>query len=300
MNQQTISHCGFIAIIGRPNVGKSTLLNALLAQKISITSDKPQTTRHVIRGIKTIDHNQMVFIDTPGIHQQQHHQLNKVMNKAALNALNDDVDVILFLIEAMRFTKEDEWVAEQLKNMQAPIILVVNKVDKIADKEKLLPFLQEVAEKVKYQAVFPISALKNKNVTSLEDEIIKLLPESPHFFLEDQRTDRDERFLCSELIREKLIRQLSQEVPYELTVVIESFKDKEKFIEIHAIIYVEKEGQKGILIGKAGERLKAVGTRARLDIEKLVNKKVNLKLWVKVKSGWSDDVKALQRFGYEP
>jgi len=288
---------GYVALVGRPNVGKSTLLNHLLGQKISITSRKPQTTRHQILGIKTTDDAQIIYVDTPGIHRHGQRAMNRYMNRAATSALVG-VQVALFLVEALQWTEEDALVLERLRQSGVPVILVVNKVDKLRDKAQLLPYLQELAGKYDFEHIVPVSALKGKGLDELETLLREYLEESPPHFPADQITDRSIRFLAAEIIREKLMRQLGQEVPYDLTVEIERFKEKDKIIHIHALIWVERANQKAIVIGKQGERLKAVGEQARKDIEALVDKKVFLELWVKVKEGWSDDERALQSLGY--
>lgn len=292
------SRCGFVAIIGRPNVGKSTLLNHILGQKISITSRKPQTTRHRILGIKTLDSIQAIYVDTPGLHLDAKRALNRYMNRTALNALHD-VDVVLFMIDSLKWEEDDEWVLKKLSSLSCPIILVINKVDQITDKEKLLPHIQDLTGKGKFRDVIPISAKKGDNVEKLEKVIGSLLPENPHFFPDDQVTDASERFMTSEIIREKLLRSLGQEVPYALTVEIEKFQQQEKILHISAIIWVEKTGQKIIVIGKDGAVLKKVGMRARKELEFLFDQKIFLQLWVKVKESWSDNERALRSLGYQ-
>ncbi len=292
------SHCGYTAIIGRPNVGKSTLLNLLVRQKISITSDKPQTTRSQILGIRTDADYQAIFIDTPGIHQAEKRAMNRYMNRLATSVILD-ADVIVFMVDATRWYEDDDLILEKLRNTKAPVILVINKIDKLKDKASLLPLIQKLSEKFQFRHVIPISAAKNENIDQLEKEILHLLPEGPHLFPDEQVTDKTERFQIAELIREKLIRVTGQEVPYSTTVQIESIKEDDKLVNISAIIWVEREGQKPIVIGKDGERLKKVGTQARKDIEKLLNKKVFLRLWVKVKDSWTDDDRALKSLGYE-
>ncbi len=296
MNTKT--HCGFITIVGRPNVGKSTLLNKILGQKISITARKPQTTRHQILGIKTENNTQAVYVDTPGIHKHRGKALNRSMMRAVKNSLAD-VDVIIFMTDTLAWNEDDQQILAMIQKIQTPIILAVNKVDRIKDKKALLPFLQALDEKYQFTAMVPVSAKDGTNVDQLEQDVAKLLPENPFHFAEDQITDRSERFLVTEIIREKLTRLLGQELPHELTVAIESFKEKDKIINIAAVIYVERPGQKIIIIGKKGDKLKEVGTKARLDIEKLLGKKVYLQLWVKIKRGWSDDETMLQNLGYE-
>ncbi len=289
--------CGLVALIGRPNVGKSTLLNHLLGQKLSITSRKPQTTRHQILGIKTTDRAQFVFVDTPGLHKPRKRALNRYLNRAASSVL-PSVHAILFVVEALRWTEEDELVLEHVRRAGVPTILVVNKVDRIEDKAALLPYLAEVAQKHDFAAVVPVSALRHDNLDDLEAELLKLLPESEPMFPEDQITDRSVRFLAAEIIREKLMRSLGQELPYDLTVEVERFEEEGNLVRIGALIWVDRPNQKAIVIGKGGERLKQIGQQARKDIEAMLERKVFLELWVKVKSGWSDDERALQSLGY--
>ncbi|MEN8108462.1 MAG: GTPase Era [Pseudomonadota bacterium] len=289
--------CGYIALVGRPNVGKSTLLNRALGQKISITSKRPQTTRHRILGIKTTDTAQFVYVDTPGLHQYNGRAMNRHMNRAATRALQD-VDVVVFLVEGLRWTADDDLVLKELASVQCPVVLAVNKVDLIADKESLLPGLQTLAAKREFEQIIPLSAFKGENVTELEACIESLLPESAAFFPEDQITDRSERFLVAERVREKLFRKLGKELPYGLSVEIEQFKREKHIIHIHALIWVERQSQKSIIIGKQGRMLKEVGQEARREIEPLLDSKVNLKLWVKVKEGWADDERALRSLGY--
>lgn len=285
--------CGYVAVIGRPNVGKSTLLNHLLEQKICITSRKPQTTRHQQLGIKTEGLNQIVFVDTPGIHHGGKKFLNRYMNQEARSALHD-VDVVVFVIEAMKWTHEDALVASLLAHVESPVILVVNKVDRQKNKQALLPFISSLENKTRYNELVPVSALNNDNLKTLESIICHYLPFSEHIFSEDEITDRSERFMCAEIIREKIIRQLGEELPYELTVEIEKFDQNEKLVTIDALILVDRDSQKQIVIGEQGKRLKSIGTQAREDIEQLLQQKVMLKTWVKVKSGWADSERALK------
>jgi GTP-binding protein Era len=294
----TPSRCGYIAIIGRPNVGKSTLLNSILGKKISITTDKPQTTRTQILGIKTLGADQFVYIDTPGLHEAGKLAMNRYMNRMATSVIGD-ADVLVFMIDAGRFTQEDEQALQKLKHTTAPVILVINKIDKLKDKAMVLPFIQKVQDKFAFADIVPLSARKTDNVDALENIIATFLPENPHFFPDDQQTDKPINFQIGELIREKVIQATEQELPYSTIVEIENFEDKTKFIEISAIIWVERDGQKPIVIGKDGERLKTIGTRARKDIEKLLDRKVFLRLWVKVKESWTDSERALKNFGYE-
>lgn len=290
--------CGYIAIIGRPNVGKSTLLNAILGKKISITSDKPQTTRSQILGIKTVNSSQAIYIDTPGLHQAEKNAMNRYMNKMAHSILND-ADVIVFMIDATRWQEEDEFVLEKLKKSNAPIILAINKIDKLDNRNAVLPLIEKLNEQFAFAHIIPMSALKEKNILELEKEIEKLLPEGPHLFEEDEITDKNLAFQVTELIREKIMRGTSQEVPYSATAEIESWVSEEKLIRINVIIWVEREGQKAIIIGKDGEKLKKIGTQARKEIEKLLGKKVFLRLWVKVKDNWTNDERVLKNFGFE-
>lgn len=290
--------CGYVAIVGRPNVGKSTLLNHLLGQKLSITSQKPQTTRHRILGIKTEHQAQIIYVDTPGIHLGGKKAMNKYLNRAASTAIAD-VDVILFVVEGTKWTDEDEAVCRQVKNAGIPVILVINKVDKLDDKQILLPHLQQLSEKMSFTAILPVSARKGDGLAALEQEVISHLGEAEAFFPEDQITDRSERFIAAELIREKLFRILGQELPYALSVEIEKFEEADGVRRIAAVIWVEREGQKAIIIGKGGLQLKRVGEQARIDMEKFFESKVFLKLWVKVKQGWSDDERALRSLGYD-
>ncbi len=292
-----LHYCGYVAIIGRPNVGKSTLLNHLLGQKISITSDKPQTTRHRLLGIKTTEHYQIIYVDTPGLHQDHHNAMNRYLNRAAASSL-EGVDVIVWLVEALRWTAEDEYVLSTLASSTVPVILAVNKVDKIKDKPTLLPYLQEISTKRSVAEVFPISALTKKNLSELEHRLSQCLPLAVPLFSADQITDRSERFLVAELIREQLIRRLGAELPYRLTVQTEFFETSTDLIQISAIIWVERPGQKAIVIGKQGRMLKIIGQEARKGIESLLEQHVFLQLWVKVKAGWSDDERALRQLGY--
>ena len=290
--------CGYIAIIGRPNMGKSTLLNHLLGLKLSITSRKPQTTRHQIMGVKTVDNGQFIFVDTPGIHSGGNRAINRYMNRAASSVIHD-VDVVLFLVQAMKWTDEDELVLKKLEQVDMPVVLLVNKVDKIADKDQLLPFISDISSKYDFANVIPISATQGDNVQQLEDYVLSQLPEGPPVFQADEFTDRSTRFLVAEIIREKLVRELGNELPYQTTVEIEQYKDEENITRIHALILVETKGQKVIVIGDKGARLKSIGTKARKDIEKLIDRKVFLQLWVKVKSGWSDSEASLRSLGYD-
>ncbi|GAA6153713.1 GTPase Era [Pseudoteredinibacter isoporae] len=290
--------CGYIAIVGRPNVGKSTLLNHVLQQKISITSRKPQTTRHNVLGIKTEGPSQFIYVDTPGLHLQHSRAINRYMNRAATTALRD-VDLVVFLVDRLAWTDEDDMVVKRLQNLSCPIILAVNKVDILDDKEQLLPHLQALMEKLPIDEVVPISALRGHNLEALETEVEKRLPEGMHFFPEDQITDRSSRFMAAEIVREKITRQLGDELPYQMTVEVEDFSAEGHVLHISALILVERDGQKRILIGDKGSKIKNIGSQAREDMERLFDCKVMLKLWVKVKSGWSDDERALRSLGYD-
>ena len=299
MSDTTDHKCGLVALVGRPNVGKSTLLNFLLEQKLSITSRKPQTTRQQVLGVKTVDADQMIFVDTPGLHRDEPKAINKAMNRSATSAMAD-VDLVLFLIDRGKWTEEDAWVLEKLRTVKAPVALIVNKMDLMDDPKALLPEMQSLHALHDFAGVFPISALRQKNLDVLETFVRRNLPEGHHLFPQGQITNRTERFLAAELIREKIIRQLGDELPHTTAVEIEGFQPDERGTQhISAIIFVERDGQKRIVIGTGGSRLRSIGTEARRDMEKAFDSKVMLKLWVKVKSGWSDDVRALQSLGLE-
>ena len=289
--------CGYIALVGRPNTGKSTLLNRLIGQKISITSRRPQTTRHRIIGIKTLANAQLVYVDTPGLHGYSGRAMNRHMNRTASMAIRD-VDVVVFLVEGLRWTPDDDLVLAELERLDCPVILAVNKVDLIADKETLLPGLQVLSRKRLFTDVIPLSARKGDNVAELETCVEALLPVGEPFFPEDRVTDRSERFLVAERIREKLFRKLTKELPYGLSVEVEHFRRERHSIHIHALIWVERATQKAIVIGEQGAVLREVGRQTRMEIEKMLDSRVNLKLWVKVKEGWADDERALKSLGY--
>lgn len=300
MHNSTENHtsCGYVALLGRPNVGKSTLLNKIIAHKISITARKAQTTRHKILGIKTAGSTQIIYVDTPGIHSDGKRAINRYMNQAALSVIHD-VDVIVFMIDAKGWTDADRDVLTKISEAGRPVILVVNKVDKVPAKEELLPRLAELATKMQFAAIVPLSAKTGSNVAALEDAIAKLLPAGVFLFPAEQITDRDQKFRVSEIIREKLIRSLGQELPYATAVSIEQFATDEKgLLRVSAVIFVERESQKAIVVGKGGEMLKKIGTEARKELEYLLETKVFLQLWVKVKSRWSDDEKSLKSLGY--
>ncbi|QKT02398.1 GTPase Era [Ectothiorhodospiraceae bacterium 2226] len=289
---------GLVAIVGRPNVGKSTLLNRILGQKLSITSDRPQTTRHRLLGIHTTATHQAVYVDTPGLHRKAKRAVNRYMNRAAVGAL-EGVDAVLFVVEAPRWEDEDDLVLERLATVPQPLIVVVNKVDRVKDKAQLLPYLQELAERVpQARHIIPLSAQSGRNVEVLLEEVEALLPVQPPIYPEDQLTDRSERFFASEIIREKLMRQLGQELPYAVTVDVEAFREEKGTLFIRAVVVVERDSQKAIVIGKGGERLKKVGRQAREDMERLFGQKIYLELWVKVREHWADDERALRQLGY--
>lgn len=292
-----VQRCGYVAIIGRPNVGKSTLLNHILGMKLSITSRKPQTTRHQILGVKTSDNIQTIYVDTPGIHQRRGTAINKYMNRAATSVLND-VDVILLVVQAAQWTDEDQAIIDKLKSVSCPVLLVINKMDKLATKKQLLPEIQKLSSLYDFTEIIPVSALNGTNIDVLEQKISPLLPENEHIYPDDQVTDRSMRFLASEIIREKLVRELGQELPYTSAVVIDKYVEEADIVHIHATIFVESMGQKAIIIGKKGERLKSIGMNARQDISKLIDSRVYLNLWVKVREGWSNDERALRGLGY--
>ncbi|EKD77553.1 MAG: hypothetical protein ACD_42C00297G0003 [uncultured bacterium] len=287
---------GYVAIIGKPNVGKSTLMNTILGKKISITSRKPQTTRHRISGIKTTESSQMIFVDTPGLHQEQKKEINRVMNRVARTVLGE-VDVILFLIEAMRWDNDDASVLRQLKSTKLPVILVINKIDEIKNKMELLPFIENLSKQFEFKKIVPVSAKTGLQVDELEKTITPFLPHKGDLFPPEQFTDRSDRFIAAEFVREKLMRSLGEEIPYALTVTVEAMEEEDDMVKIAVVIWVARESQKSIVIGKNGSVLKKVGTLAREALELYFDKKVFLKSWVKVKENWSDDQRALGEFG---
>ena len=289
---------GFIAVVGRPNVGKSTLINELIGQKLSITSHKPQTTRHRIHAIDTQTNYQMIFVDTPGIHIGNRKAINSYMNKTASSSLSE-VDMILWLVEALKWTKEDERVMEHLSKIKVPIILCVNKIDNLNTKDEILPYLENLGEKFQANEVFPLSAFKKNHTNDLRKLILKHLPQQEALFESDYVTDRPQKFVVAEFIREKLIRNLSNELPYDLTVEIEKFDLDGQMYRIAARIFVEKSSQKSIVIGDKGKMLKQIGEESRVSIEGFLEKKVFLELWVKVRQGWSNDKRALASLGYD-
>jgi GTP-binding protein Era len=288
-----------VSIVGRPNVGKSTLMNHLIGQKVSITSRKPQTTRHRIHGIHTRDHYQIIFADTPGIHTGQDRALNRAMNDAAVSTLSG-VDVVCMMVDGLKWTPADEHVLSLLpQHPEMPVLLIINKVDSLDDKAQLLPHIETLSERYPFDAVVPVSALREQNLEALEKALVERLPEGEFWYDEDQLTDRSLRFMAAEIIREKVVRQLGQELPHQVSVEVEMWEDGPRITEISAAILVERRGQKKILIGDGGDRIKQIGTQAREDIERLIERKVMLNLWVKIKAGWSDDARALRSLGYD-
>lgn len=292
------NYCGFVAIVGRPNVGKSTLLNELLGQKISITSRKPQTTRHRIMGIHTEGPYQAIYVDTPGLHIEEKRAINRLMNRAASSSIGD-VELVIFVVEGTHWTPDDEMVVNKLRDLKSPVLLAINKIDNVTDKAKLLPHLQFLSEQMNFVDIVPISAEKGTNVDTVAALVRKRLPEAVHHFPEDYITDRSQRFMASEIIREKLMRFLGEELPYSVTVEIERFVTNERGgYDINGLILVEREGQKKMVIGNKGSKIKTIGIEARHDMENMFEAKVHLELWVKVKSGWADDERALRSLGY--
>ncbi|MDB3994187.1 GTPase Era [Gammaproteobacteria bacterium] len=288
---------GYVSIVGKTNAGKSTLLNKILGQKIAITSRKPQTTRHRFLGIKTEGHNQIIFVDTPGFHTGEKRALNRYMNKVASNAMRG-VDIVLYVLDSLRWSEEDLSRIQSISK-ETFIILVINKTDKLEDKNLLLPFIQERSDEDIFTNIIPISALKGNGIEGLINSIIIKLPYGEHLYPEEQVTDISEKFLASEVIREKCIMRLGDELPYRISVAIEKFTLNKNITHIDSVIYVEKQSQKGMLIGQSGSRLKSIGTASRKELEELLDSKVMLKIWVKVKSGWSDNESVLPSMGYD-
>ena len=289
--------CGIVALVGRPNVGKSTLLNQLVGERLSITSQRPQTTRHRILGIRTRERGQVVYVDTPGLHRDLHKPLNRYMNRVARGGLAG-VDCILFVVDAQGWVEADNYPLELVREQRCPVILVINKIDRLARRSALLPLIDSLSHKMGFAEIVPVSALKGTNVSDLEDAVLRHLPVQPTLYAAEQLTDKSERFLAAEFIREQVFRGFGQEVPYSATVRIDQFRHSRGVRHIEATIVVEKEGQKGILIGKGGERLKTIGTRARSAMQRLFGGRVHLQLWVKVKRGWSASEQALKALGY--
>jgi len=288
-------HCGFVAIVGRPNVGKSTLMNHLIGQKVSITSKKAQTTRHRVNGIHTEAASQFIFVDTPGFQTFHRNALNDVLNQSVKETLSD-VDCVLFVLEAKRLTGADREVIALLPKHR-PVILVVNKIDKVKDKQELVDFIEECKAEFAFADVEVVSAKHGHRLTELLDKVRPHLPESPPLYPEDMVTDKSERFLATEIVREKLFRYLGEELPYAMNVEVELWEVDGEMYRIHIAVLVDRDSQKGILIGKGGEKLKKISTEARLDMEQMFDRKVFLKVWGKVKSGWADDVRFLNDFG---
>lgn len=298
IDENEVSRCGMIAIVGRPNVGKSTLLNQILGQKISITSRKPQTTRHRIIGIDTEDGKQAVYVDTPGLHKEEKRAINRLMNRSASSSLGD-VALVLFLVEGTLWVEDDQLVLDKVKDSGLPCWLIVNKADKVKEKDELLPHLQWLGQQGNFEKIIPLSAKQRVQVERVRQEVFQVLPESDYYFPEDYVTDRSSRFLAAEIVREKLMRFTGDELPYSVTVEIEQFKMTENGVyRINGLILVERETQKRMVIGKGGERLKTIGKEARKDMEEMFGSKVFLELWVKVKAGWADDERALRSLGY--
>ena len=290
--------CGFIAVVGRPNVGKSTLINTILGSKVSIVTPKPQTTRHRILGVDSHDDYQAIYIDTPGIHRQANKAMNRLMNRTAANALID-ADLVLFMTEANRWTPEDEDVLKRLESVKAPVVALLNKIDRVHPKEILLAALATMSERRKFAEVIPISARRRDGLAALDELVPGYLPESEPLFPDDMVTDRSKDFRAAEVVREKLTLALRQEIPYGLTVQIERFETDENGVAIHAVIWVEKDSQKGIVVGKGGSLLKKIGRAARLELRDEYGVPVHLELWVKVKDNWADSEQDLLRLGYE-
>ncbi|OTA19402.1 GTPase Era [Xenorhabdus beddingii] len=292
------NYCGFVAIVGRPNVGKSTLLNQLLGQKVSITSRKPQTTRHRIMGIHTEGVYQTIYVDTPGLHIEEKRAINRLMNRAASSSIGD-VELVIFVVEGTHWTADDEMVVNKLRHLRCPVLLAINKVDNVTDKTILLPHIGFLSQQMNFIDVVPISAEKGMNVATVVKIVRDHMPQAEHHFPEDYITDRSQRFMASEIIREKLMRFLGDELPYSVTVEIEQFVANERGgYNIHGLILVERDGQKKMVIGNKGSKIKTIGIEARQDMEKLFDVKVHLELWVKVKAGWADDERALRSLGY--
>ncbi|MFA0084135.1 GTPase Era [Vibrio sp. 10N.286.49.C2] len=292
-------HCGFIAIVGRPNVGKSTLLNHILGQKISITSRKPQTTRHRIMGVETEGDYQAIYVDTPGLHIEEKRAINRLMNRAANSSLSD-VNLVLFLVDGTQWTADDEMVLNKLKKSDFPVVLCINKVDNVKDRNDVMMHMQALSEKMEFVDVVPISAKQGKNTDVIRKHVRAYLPKAVHHFPEEYVTDRSQRFMASEIVREKLMRFTGEELPYSVTVEVERFdyNPETDGFHINALILVERTGQKKMVIGKGGDKIKTIGREARLDMEELFGRKVYLETWVKVKSGWADDERALRSLGY--
>ncbi len=289
--------CGFVTIVGRPNVGKSTLINRLVDRKISITSQRPQTTRNRLIGIKTDERAQIVYVDTPGLHTGARNTLERVMNRAARGSL-EGVDCVVLMVAASGWTAADDAVMSLARRQPCPLLLAINKIDRLKRRERLLPLMQQASERTAFAEIIPLSALSGENVTELESSVLRYLPAQAPLFPLDQVTDRDDRFMAAELVREQVFRSLHQELPYAVAVGIEHFERVGKRVRIGAVIWLQKESQKGIVIGRGGERLKRIGTHARGQMEKLFDCKVHLELWVKVRAGWADSQALLRTLHY--
>jgi GTPase len=296
----TAFRCGYIGLCGRPNVGKSTLLNRLVGQKLSITSRKPNTTRWQVAGIKTHENYQIIYVDMPGIREKQHEHdsVTRFMQREVMQGLLT-VDVIVMVLEALHWTEADQSVLALLESVSMPVYAAVNKIDRVADKSRLLPFLEELQRRREFAGIVPLSAKTGFQVDDLEQDLVKALPERPAMFPEDQLSDRNERFFLAELLREQLIRFLGDELPYRTAVTIEQMRAEEKITHVHALIWVETDGQKAIVIGRRGERLKQIASAARQSMEIFLGSRINLKVWVKVREDWTRDVRSLREFGYE-
>jgi GTP-binding protein Era len=295
---ETIGPCGYVAIVGRPNVGKSTLLNHLLRQKLSITSRKPQTTRHILLGVDTEGDSQIIYVDTPGIHDHARRELNRQMVRSA-TAVLADVDLILMVTERDVWSEGDDLVLDYLRKLETPCFAVINKIDQMKQKNALLPVIDRLSQLGRFREFFPVAALRSEGLDALRRGICAVLPTRPHLFPADQITDQTERFLAAEIIREKLMRRLGDELPHHLGVVIDSYSEGPTVTDISADIIVERAGQKRIVIGTGGEKLRLIGQEARQDIERLIGRQVMLRLWVKVRAGWTDSAAALRRMGYD-
>jgi GTPase len=290
--------CGFAALVGRPNVGKSTLLNALVGEKLSIVTPRPQTTRHRIIGLAQLPHAQIAFVDTPGLHSQASRALNKAMNRTAAAAL-EDADLVVLVVEALAWNAEDELVLNRIARAARPVLVAVNKVDRVKPRERLLPYLADLDRRHAFLALVPVSALKESNLDDLRHSIVAHLPVSPPLFPPDELTDRGMKFRIAEMIREKLTLELNQEVPYGIAVEVEKLAEEDGQLAVDAAIWVDREGQKPIVIGAKGERLKRVGTSARLALNGLLGRRLHLNLWVKVRENWADNARALRELGLE-
>jgi GTP-binding protein Era len=290
--------CGYVALVGRPNVGKSTLLNHLVGRKLSITSRKPQTTRHNLLGVDTMGSAQAIYVDTPGIHEGGGRAVNRYMVRTAKSALHD-VDIVVLVLERLRFGDDDQRVVDMVKTAKGRKMCVINKIDQLEAREQLLPHIAQLDALGVFEEIIPVSALRGTGLDRLKQEVSTRLPVGPHLFPADQVTDRSERFIAGEIVREKLMRRLGDELPHRIAVVVERYVVKERIVEIDATIFVERDGQKAIIIGRNGSLLKSVGQDARADIEALIERKVMLRLWVKVKAGWTNNESGLKRLGFD-